>query len=119
MTSTTDNCLGQDCPAWGQCHLVEARRRAQQRGADYRYYIFLDDDCRLREDVELARQLAMPLTGNPFRTFENGLPTDLPLPGHFSVGRFSPAGTPLPNDRKARTTPPASLVARTASAAIM
>jgi ATP-dependent DNA helicase DinG len=30
VTSTTDNCLGQECPEWERCHLVEARRRAQQ-----------------------------------------------------------------------------------------
>ncbi len=30
VTSTTDNCLGQDCPAWSKCFLVEARRRAQE-----------------------------------------------------------------------------------------
>ena len=30
VTSTTENCLGQDCPAWNKCHLVEARRRAQE-----------------------------------------------------------------------------------------
>ncbi len=30
VTSTTDNCLGQDCPSWNDCHLVEARRRAQE-----------------------------------------------------------------------------------------
>ena len=30
VTSTTDNCLGQDCPAWSKCHLVEARRQAQE-----------------------------------------------------------------------------------------
>ena len=29
VTSSTDNCLGQDCPAWSRCHLVEARRQAQ------------------------------------------------------------------------------------------
>jgi hypothetical protein len=39
---------------------------------------------------------------NPFRSFENTLPTNLPLPGHFSTGRYVPqgglaAGTPLPN----------------------
>ncbi|MEM1448088.1 MAG: YncE family protein [Planctomycetota bacterium] len=33
---------------------------------------------------------------NPFRTFENGLPTALDLSEHLSVGRFTPAGTPLP-----------------------
>ncbi len=30
VTSTTDNCLGQECDAWNRCHLVEARRRAQE-----------------------------------------------------------------------------------------
>ncbi len=30
VTSTTDNCLGQDCPSWSKCHLVEARRQAQE-----------------------------------------------------------------------------------------
>jgi ATP-dependent DNA helicase DinG len=30
VTSTTDNCLGQECDAWHRCHLVEARRRAQE-----------------------------------------------------------------------------------------
>ena len=30
VTSTTDNCLGQDCPAYSKCHLVEARRVAQE-----------------------------------------------------------------------------------------
>jgi len=43
---------------------------------------------------------------NPFRNagrwpasgaFDNGLPTNLPLPDHFTTGRFSPAGNPLPN----------------------
>ncbi len=39
---------------------------------------------------------------NPNREFDNSLPVDLPLPGHFASGRFAnqgglPAGTPLPN----------------------
>ena len=51
--------------------LWEARRRARQTANDYLYYIFLDDDCQAREDVELARRLGLPLTGNPFRTFEH------------------------------------------------
>lgn len=34
---------------------------------------------------------------NPFRNFDNTLPTDLPLPGHFTTGRFGPEGLPLPN----------------------
>ncbi|MFN0059265.1 MAG: beta-propeller fold lactonase family protein [Planctomycetota bacterium] len=34
---------------------------------------------------------------NPFRNFNNTLPTNLPLPGHFTTGRFAAAGQPLPN----------------------
>lgn len=30
VTSTVDNCLGQDCPHWSDCYLVKARRRAQE-----------------------------------------------------------------------------------------
>ncbi|MCP1674948.1 ATP-dependent DNA helicase DinG [Natronocella acetinitrilica] len=29
-TSTVDNCLGQECPQFGECFLMEARRRAQE-----------------------------------------------------------------------------------------
>jgi ATP-dependent DNA helicase DinG len=29
VTSTADNCLGQGCPVFSECHLLEARRRAQ------------------------------------------------------------------------------------------
>lgn len=29
VTSTRDNCLGQECPRFGQCHVYEARRAAQ------------------------------------------------------------------------------------------
>ncbi len=34
---------------------------------------------------------------NPFRAFDNSLPTNLPLPGHFTTGRFGAAAQPLPN----------------------
>ena len=34
---------------------------------------------------------------NPFREFDNSLPTSLPLPGNLTTGRFGPAGQPLPN----------------------
>jgi hypothetical protein len=34
---------------------------------------------------------------NPFRNPDNTLPTDLPLPGHYTTGRFGPAGQPLPD----------------------
>jgi YVTN family beta-propeller protein len=34
---------------------------------------------------------------NPYRNFDNSLPTSLPLPGRFTTGRFAPAGQPLPS----------------------
>jgi len=34
---------------------------------------------------------------NPFRPLDNTLPARLPLPGHFTTGRFGPAGEPLPD----------------------
>jgi ATP-dependent DNA helicase DinG len=30
VTSTTDNCLGQQCPQYDECHVVKARREAQE-----------------------------------------------------------------------------------------
>ncbi len=43
---------------------------------------------------------------NPHRNFDNTLPTNLPLPGHFANGRFAdsgglPSGAPLPNGNAA------------------
>jgi YVTN family beta-propeller protein len=34
---------------------------------------------------------------NPYRNIDNTLPSSLPLPGHYTTGRFGPAGQPLPN----------------------
>ncbi|MFO0857481.1 MAG: hypothetical protein U0640_09030 [Phycisphaerales bacterium] len=34
---------------------------------------------------------------NPYRNLDNSLSTNLPLPGHFTTGRFGTAGLPLPN----------------------
>ena len=34
---------------------------------------------------------------NPFRNFDNTLPTALPLPGHHKTGRFGGEGEPLPD----------------------
>jgi YVTN family beta-propeller protein len=39
---------------------------------------------------------------NPFRNIDNTLPTSLPLPGHFTTGRFGAAGQPLPNGNAVR-----------------
>jgi hypothetical protein len=39
---------------------------------------------------------------NPYRNPDNTLPQNLPLPGHYTSGRFSPAGQPLPNGNAKR-----------------
>ncbi len=38
---------------------------------------------------------------NPFRNFDNTMPTSLPLPGHYKTGKFGNAGDPLPNGNAA------------------
>ncbi len=53
--------------------LEEAKLRAAKTESDYLYYIFMDDDCQIEEDRELASSLEINLTGNPFRTFEQCL----------------------------------------------
>ncbi len=50
VTSTTDNCLGQDCPAWSKCHLVEARRRAQEADIVVINHHLLCADFALKDD---------------------------------------------------------------------
>ena len=42
------------------------------------------------------------LPPNPFRNLDNSLPTNVPLPGHVSAGKFSTAGTPMPNGNAER-----------------
>lgn len=50
VTSTTDNCLGQDCPQWHECHLVGARRRAQEADLVVINHHLLCADMVLREE---------------------------------------------------------------------
>jgi hypothetical protein len=57
-------------------------KEAITRNAGYLYYIFLDGDCIVKEDAELAEALNVPLCGNPFRTFEKYLLEWLPAVGY-------------------------------------
>jgi YVTN family beta-propeller protein len=52
-------------------------------------------DNEMQEFKDFLATLYFP--PNPFRSLDNTLSTDLPLPGHYSDGRFTPPGTPLPN----------------------
>ena len=58
------------------------------------------DDTQLTtaEMQEFENFLAsVTLPPDPNRNLDNTLPTSMPLPGHFTTGRFAPAGQPLPN----------------------
>jgi YVTN family beta-propeller protein len=48
----------------------------------------------MQEFEDFLATLTIP--PNPYRNFDNTLPTALPLPGHFTTGRFAAAGAPLP-----------------------
>lgn len=50
VTSTADNCLGQDCPSYRDCHLVEARRRAQEADLVVVNHHLLCADFSLKDD---------------------------------------------------------------------
>ena len=50
VTSTADNCLGQECPSWHECHLLEARRRAQEGELVVINHHLLCADMALREE---------------------------------------------------------------------
>ena len=50
VTSSSDNCLGQNCPEWSRCHLVEARRRAQEADLVVINHHLLCADLSLRDE---------------------------------------------------------------------
>ncbi|MFP4130862.1 MAG: DEAD/DEAH box helicase, partial [Thiohalospira sp.] len=50
ITSTTDNCLGQECPEVNDCHVLHARRRAQQADLVVVNHHLLLADMALRDD---------------------------------------------------------------------
>jgi ATP-dependent DNA helicase DinG len=50
VTSNTDNCLGQECPAYSECHLVEARKRAQEADLVVINHHLLCADLALKEE---------------------------------------------------------------------
>lgn len=50
VTSTADNCLGQECPAYSDCHVLRARRRAQEADLVVINHHLLFADMALKED---------------------------------------------------------------------
>ncbi|MFO1428820.1 MAG: ATP-dependent DNA helicase [Candidatus Competibacteraceae bacterium] len=50
VTSTADNCLGQDCPEWQSCHLLKARRNAYEADVVVINHYLLFADLVLKEE---------------------------------------------------------------------
>lgn len=50
VTSTVDNCLGTECPAWNECHVVKARRAAQEADLLVVNHHLLFSDFLLRQE---------------------------------------------------------------------
>lgn len=50
VTSTVDNCLGQECPAYGECFVVKARREAQEADLVVINHHLLFADMALKEE---------------------------------------------------------------------
>ncbi|MFK8030595.1 MAG: ATP-dependent DNA helicase [Gammaproteobacteria bacterium] len=50
VTSTADNCLGQECPAFSDCHVMNARKAAQAADVVVVNHHLLLADIRLKED---------------------------------------------------------------------
>jgi ATP-dependent DNA helicase DinG len=50
LSSTTDNCLGQQCPQWSDCHVVKARQRAQDADVLVINHHLLFSDILLRDE---------------------------------------------------------------------
>jgi len=50
VTSTTDNCLGQECPSFSDCHVVKARRAAQEADIVVVNHYLLFADMMLKDE---------------------------------------------------------------------
>ena len=93
LTQTLQDVIGKEPFHWrGDREGIEAFNLAFQA-------VMADDEqlstAEMQELEDFLATISYP--PNPFRNFDNSLPTDLPLPGHYTTGRFSPAGQPLPN----------------------
>ena len=65
----------------------------------------LGDDEMLSDEQMLAFKTylaSLHFPPNPNRAIDNALPEDMPLPGHFTTGRFGAEGEPLPNGNAKR-----------------
>ena len=75
VTSTRENCLGSDCPQWGDCHVVKARREAM--AADIvvvnHHLFFADIALRESEVAELLPTVDVAVFDEAHQLMEVGL----------------------------------------------
>lgn len=97
-TQTMQDIIGKEPHHWrGDRDGIEAFNDA--------FETLLGDDTRLNtlEMQEFEDYLAtITIPPNPFRNLDNSLPTELPLPGHVTGGRFGQAGRPMPKGNALR-----------------
>jgi YVTN family beta-propeller protein len=92
VTQTLQDIIGKEPHHWRG-----DRTGIEEFNGAFRSLLGDDDDLDPQEMQEFENFLAtIVIPPNPNRELDNSLPAFLPLDGHFSTGRFSPAGTPLP-----------------------
>ncbi|GJM24518.1 MAG: hypothetical protein DHS20C16_09330 [Phycisphaerae bacterium] len=92
VTQTLQDIIGKEPHHWRG-----DRTGIEEFNGAFRSLLGDDDDLDTQEMQEFEDFLAtIVIPPNPNRELDNTLPAFLPLDGHFSIGRFSPAGTPLP-----------------------
>jgi YVTN family beta-propeller protein len=92
-TQTLQDIIGHEPHHWrGDRKGLEAFNPAFQSllGGDFRL-----TEAEMQEFEDFLATIYFP--PNPYRNFDNTLPTDLPLPGHYRTGRFGDQGEPLPS----------------------
>ncbi len=98
LTQTLQDIIGKEPHHWRG-----DRDGLEEFNGAFRGLLGDDDDLTPTEMQQFEGFLAtIHYPPNPLRNFDNTLPEDLPLPGHYTTGRFAPAGEPLPNGNAVR-----------------
>lgn len=93
LTQTLQDIIGKEPLHW----------RGDKKGVEdfNAAFVGLHGDDEMLDPVEMQEMEDFLATihypPNPFRDFDNSLEDDVPLPGHYTTGKFGPPGLPLPN----------------------
>ncbi len=98
LTQTLQDVIGKE-----PLHWRGDRDGLEEFNPAFRVLMGDDEELTPAELQQLKAYLAtITFPPNPFRNLDNTLKTDLPLPGHFTTGRFGTPGLPMPNGNPAR-----------------